>query len=54
MKKVKKQLELGVVVHAFIPSLWVRDRQISVLEVSLVYRVSSGTGRTTQRNPVPL
>jgi hypothetical protein len=30
-----------------------RGRQISEFEASLVYRVSSRTARTTQRNPVP-
>jgi hypothetical protein len=29
-----------------------RDRRISEFEASLVYRVSSRTARTTQRNPV--
>jgi len=29
-----------------------RGRQISVFSDSLVYRVSSGTARSTQRNPV--
>jgi hypothetical protein len=29
-----------------------RDRQISELEASLVYRVSSRTARATQRNPI--
>jgi hypothetical protein len=29
-----------------------RSRQISEFEASLVYRVSSRTGRTIQRNPV--
>jgi hypothetical protein len=29
-----------------------RGRQISEFEDSLVYRVSSGTARATQRNPV--
>jgi hypothetical protein len=29
-----------------------RDRQISEFKASLVYRVSSRTARTTQRNPV--
>jgi hypothetical protein len=29
-----------------------RGRRISEFEVSLVYRVSSRTARTTQRNPV--
>jgi hypothetical protein len=29
-----------------------RDRWISEFEASLVYRVSSRTARTTQRNPV--
>jgi hypothetical protein len=31
-----------------------RDRQISEVEASLVYRVSSRTARTTQRNPVSI
>ena len=29
-----------------------RGRQISEFKASLVYRVSSGTARTTQRNPI--
>jgi hypothetical protein len=29
-----------------------RDRRVSELEASLVYRVSSRTARATQRNPV--
>jgi hypothetical protein len=29
-----------------------KGRQISEFEASLVYRVSSGTARATQRNPV--
>jgi hypothetical protein len=29
-----------------------RDRQISEVEASLVYRVSSRTARATQRNPI--
>jgi hypothetical protein len=29
-----------------------RGRQISEFEASLVYKVSSGTARATQRNPV--
>jgi hypothetical protein len=29
-----------------------RGRQISEFKASMVYRVSSGTGRATQRNPV--
>jgi hypothetical protein len=40
-----------VVVHAFNPSRG-RGRWISEFEASLVYRVSSRTARTTQRNPV--
>jgi hypothetical protein len=39
----------AVVAHAFNPS---KGRQISELEASLVYRVSSSTTRATQRNPV--
>jgi hypothetical protein len=38
----------GVVAHAFNPS---RGRRISEFEASLVYRVSSRTARTIQRNP---
>ena len=38
----------AVVVHA----LGGRGRRISEFEASLVYRVSSRTGRATQRNPV--
>jgi hypothetical protein len=39
-----------VVVHAF--NLGGRGRQISELEVSLVYKVSFRIARATQRNPV--
>jgi hypothetical protein len=35
-----------------IPTLGGRGRQISELEASLVYKVSSRTARATQRNPV--
>jgi hypothetical protein len=38
--------------HAFNPSTWEADRQISEFEASLIYRVSSRTARATQRNPV--
>ena len=38
----------GVVAHAFNP----RGRRISEFKASLVYRVSSRSGRATQRNPV--
>jgi hypothetical protein len=43
-----------VVVHAFDPSTYSggRGRWISEFEASLVYKVSSRTARTTQRNPV--
>ena len=42
-----------VVAHACNPStLGGRGRQISELEASLVYRVSSRTSRAIQRNPV--
>jgi hypothetical protein len=35
-----------------IPALGKRGRQISELEASLVYKVSSRTARAIQRNPV--
>jgi hypothetical protein len=42
-----------MVAHAFNPStLGGRGRWISEFEVSLVYKVSSRTARTIQRNPV--
>jgi hypothetical protein len=42
-----------VVAHAFNPKhLGGRGRQISEFEASLVYRVSSRTAGTIQRNPV--
>jgi hypothetical protein len=42
-----------VVVHTFNPSTrGGRGRQISKFEASLVYRVSSRTAKTIQRNPV--
>ena len=44
--KTKHQSCGVVVVHAFNPT------QISEFKASLVYRVSSRTSRTTQRNPV--
>jgi hypothetical protein len=46
---VDTQSRRAVVAHAFNPS---RGRQISEFEASLVYRVSSRTARSTQRNPV--
>jgi hypothetical protein len=40
-------------VHAFKPSTWEAEgRQISEFKASLVYKVSSKTARTIQRNPV--
>jgi hypothetical protein len=39
-------------VHAFNPSTWEAEAGGSEFEASLVYRVSSRTARTTQRNPV--
>jgi hypothetical protein len=44
----------AAVAHAFNPITHSggRGRQISEFEASLVYRVSSRTARTTQRNPV--
>lgn len=42
-----------VLVHTFNPSAWeTRDRLISELEASLVYKASSRTARATERNPV--
>jgi hypothetical protein len=41
-----------MVAHAFNPNLGGRGKQISELEATLVYRVSSRTARATQRNPV--
>jgi hypothetical protein len=42
-----------VVVHVFnLSTPRGRDRQISESKASVVYRVSSRTARTTQRNPV--
>ena len=43
----KHQTSWKVVAHTFNPSRW-----ISEFQASLVYRVSSRTPRTTQRNPV--
>jgi hypothetical protein len=44
--------EPGVVAHAFNPSTGGRDRCISELKASLVYKVSSRTARAIKRNPV--
>jgi hypothetical protein len=44
----KKKYNRAVVEHAFNP----RGRQISEFEASLVYKMSSRTARTIQRNPV--
>jgi hypothetical protein len=41
---------LVVVAKAFNPSTW--EAEASKFDASLVYRVSSRTARTTQRNPV--
>jgi hypothetical protein len=49
-KTVWKKKKPGVVAHT--QHLGGRGRQISELEASLVYRVSSRTVRATQRNPV--
>ena len=43
----KKHKEPGI-----IPALRGRDRWISEIVAKLVYRVSSGTARATERNPV--
>jgi hypothetical protein len=46
MQFKKVYLQPGMVAHAFNPSTWEADaRQISELEASLVYRVSSRTAR---------
>jgi hypothetical protein len=42
----------AVVVHAFIPELGGRDRQISKFETWLVYRASFKKTKATCRNPV--
>ena len=52
---VKAVLKPGVVAHTFNPSTQKaegRCRQISEFEASLVYKVSSRTARSIQRNPV--
>jgi hypothetical protein len=41
-----------MVVAPLIPALGRQRQEISEFETSLVYRVSSRTGRATQRNPV--
>jgi hypothetical protein len=41
-----------VVAHTFNPSTWEAEAGRFLFKVSLVYRVSSGTARATQRNPV--
>jgi hypothetical protein len=42
-----------MVAHTFNPSTWEAEAgEISELEASLVYKVSSRTARTIQRNPV--
>jgi hypothetical protein len=48
--EILEALSRAVVVYAFNPSTW--EAEISEFEASLVYRVSSRTARTTQRNPV--
>ena len=50
----KKTVKLGtVVVHAFNPSTQETEAvNLCEFETSLVYRASSRTARTTQRNPV--
>jgi hypothetical protein len=56
INKSKKKISIysqAVVVHAFNSQhLGGRGRQMSEFEASLVYRVSSRTARTIQRNPV--
>ena len=41
-----------VVMHTLSPSSWKAKGIRSLFQASLVYRVSSRTARTTQRNPV--
>jgi hypothetical protein len=38
--------------HIFNPRSWEGEANISEFEARLIYRVSSSTARTTQRNPV--
>jgi hypothetical protein len=49
--QLKKILEPGVVAYTFNPSTWEAEAG-GLFEASLVYKVSSRTARTTQRNPV--
>jgi hypothetical protein len=44
-----KKTKLGMVAHAFNPSMGGRGKQISEFETSLVYKVGSRTARDTQR-----
>jgi hypothetical protein len=49
---MKSETCWAVVAHAFNASTWEAEADISEFEASLVYRVSSRTARTAQRNPV--
>jgi hypothetical protein len=49
---LNKILIQTVVVHAFSPSTWEIGKQISEFKANLVYRVSYGTAKAIQRNPV--
>jgi hypothetical protein len=52
-KYLTRKKKSSVVAHIFNPSqLGGRDGQISKFKTRLIYRASSGTARTTQRNPV--
>jgi hypothetical protein len=47
--RVQKELEPGVVAHAFNPSTWEAEA-VGFLSLSLVYKVSSRTARAIQTN----
>jgi hypothetical protein len=49
---LKSEHKPGVVTHAFNPSTWETEAGRFEFKASLVYRVSSKTAKTTQRNPV--
>jgi hypothetical protein len=50
---MKMKCKVGVVVHAFNPSTWESEAGgFLSSKPSLIYKVSSKTARTIQRNPV--
>jgi hypothetical protein len=52
VKWLRVVTEPGMVVHAFNPSTWEAEAEISEFVASLVYKVSSRIARAIQRNPV--